>query len=97
MAIDKETVRHVAMLARLAMNERELDRFTEQLSDILDYIDKLNELDTSDIEPMSYPRPLKEATREDRIDDHRRLSQTKALENAPPQGEGFFRVPRIIE
>ena len=93
--IDKETVRHVAMLARLAMSEQELDRFTEQLSDILDYIAKLDELDTSAVEPMSHALALKNVLREDQPGTP--LTQKEALENAPQQGEGFFRVPRIIE
>ena len=95
MAIDKNAVRHVAMLARLAMSEQELDRFTEQLNDILDYIDKLNELDTSAVEPMSHALALKNVFRRD--EPGQPLTQDRALDNAPQQGEGFFRVPRIIE
>jgi len=94
-AIDKETVRHVAMLARLAAGDAELDRFTEQLSAILDYIDKLNQLDTVGVQPMSHALALRNVFRPDQPGHP--LPPEKALENAPEQEEGFFRVPRIIE
>jgi len=94
-AIDKETVKHAAKLSRLAMSDAELDRFTEQLSAILDYIDKLNELDTSAVEPMSHALALKNVFRPD--EPGTPLPQEKALENTPAQEAGFFRVPRIIE
>ena len=103
MPIDRETVRHVAMLARLAMTEAELDRFTEQLRAILDYVGKLNELDTSAVEPLSHALALKNVLRPDEPSDEPgknespRLSQGEALANAPDQEGGFFRVPRIIE
>jgi aspartyl-tRNA(Asn)/glutamyl-tRNA(Gln) amidotransferase subunit C len=94
-AISKETVRHVAMLSRLAMSDAELDRFTEQLNAILDYIGKLNQLDTSAVEPMSHALALKNVFRSDEVRSP--LAAEKALGNAPEKGEGFFRVPRIIE
>ncbi len=93
--MDKETVRHVATLSRLAMSDTELDRFTEQVSAILDYIDKLNQLDTTTVEPMSHALALKNVFRPDESGPS--LPQEKALENAPEREVGFFRVPRIIE
>lgn len=95
MAIDKETVRHVALLSRLALTEEELDRFTEQLSAILDYIGKLNQLDTSAVPPMSHALALKNVFRAD--EPRPPLPREKALENAPEEEGGFFRVPQIIE
>jgi aspartyl-tRNA(Asn)/glutamyl-tRNA(Gln) amidotransferase subunit C len=95
MAIDRETVKHVAVLARLAMTEAELDRFTEQLRAILDYVGKLNELDTSRVEPLSHALALKNILRPDEPGNP--LAQQQALANAPDQEGGFFRVPRIIE
>jgi len=94
-AIDKETVKHVAMLSRLALSDAELDRLTEQVSAILDYIGKLNGLDTTTVEPMSHALALKNVFRPDQPGSC--LPQGKALENAPDRGAGFFRVPRIIE
>lgn len=93
--MDKETVKHVATLSRLAMSDTELDRFTEQVSAILDYIDKLNQLDTTTVEPMSHALALKNVFRSDESGPS--LPQEKALENAPEREVGFFRVPRIIE
>jgi len=95
MAIDRETVKHVAVLARLAMTEAELDRFTEQLRAILDYVGKLNELDTSRVEPLSHALALKNVLRPDEPGNP--LPRKQALANAPDQEGGFFRVPRIIE
>jgi aspartyl-tRNA(Asn)/glutamyl-tRNA(Gln) amidotransferase subunit C len=98
------------MLARLAMTDAELDRFTEQLGAILDYIGKLNELDTSTVEPLSHALALTNVLRPDEPggepggpaeeagrEGSPRLSQDEALANAPDQEDGFFRVPRIIE
>jgi len=95
MAIDKDTVSHVAVLARLALTDEELGRLTVQLSDILNYIDKLNQLDTSAVEPMSHALALKNVSRPD--EPRSSLPREEALKNAPDEGEGFFRVPRIIE
>jgi len=94
-AIDREAVKHVAMLSRLAMTDAELDRFTEQLNAILDYIGKLDQLDTTSVEPMSHALALKNVFRDD--EEGSPLPAEKALGNAPERGEGFFRVPRIIE
>ena len=95
MAIDRETVRHVAMLSRLVVTEEELDRFTEQLSAILDYIGKLNQLDTSAVAPMSHALALRDVLRADEPSPP--LSREQALGNAPEEAAGFFRVPPIIE
>ena len=93
--MDKETVKHVATLSRLAMSDTELDRFTEQLNAILDYIGKLDQLDTTSVEPMSHALALKNVFRADEATSP--LPPEKALGNAPEEDEGFFRVPRIIE
>ena len=93
--MDKETVKHVATLSRLAMSDSELDRFTEQVSAILDYIDKLHHLDTTTVEPMSHALALKNVYRSDESGPSH--PQEKAQENAPEREVGYYRVPRIIE
>ncbi len=95
MKITKEEVAHVAHLARLEFREEEVENFTLQLNRILEYIDKLNELDTSGVEPMSHPFALGNAFREDMVTAS--VTEENPLANAPaPRGQ-FFSVPRVIE
>ncbi len=95
MKITRDDVIKVAELARLEFKEDELDKFTEQLGNILTYIGKLNELDTKDIEPTSHVLDLATPLREDTAEEW--LTVGEALENAPEQGDGFFVVPQVIE
>jgi aspartyl-tRNA(Asn)/glutamyl-tRNA(Gln) amidotransferase subunit C len=95
MKISKEQVEHVAKLARLAMGEEEKELFTRQLGDILTYIEKLEELDTTKVEPTSHVIPIKNVFRED--ETRPCLSREEILKNAPDRTEEYFRVPRIIE
>jgi len=93
--ITKEEVAYVAHLARLEFSEAEKEMFTGQLNDILLYMDKLNEVDTAGVEPLSHAISLSNAFREDEVRES--LSQERSLANAPdPRGE-FFRVPKVIE
>jgi aspartyl-tRNA(Asn)/glutamyl-tRNA(Gln) amidotransferase subunit C len=95
MKISREEVVHVARLARLAMTPEEAERFTEQLSNILTYVEKLNQLDTTRVEPTSHVLPLFNVFREDQVRPS--LSSEKALENAPEKEGPFFKVPKIID
>jgi aspartyl-tRNA(Asn)/glutamyl-tRNA(Gln) amidotransferase subunit C len=88
-------VEHVARLARLELNEAEKERMRAQLDSILSYIDKLNELDTSAVEPTSHVLPMVNVFREDEVRPS--LSQEEALANAPDRRDLFFRVPKILE
>ncbi|HLF85711.1 MAG TPA: Asp-tRNA(Asn)/Glu-tRNA(Gln) amidotransferase subunit GatC [Nitrospiria bacterium] len=95
MAISKEEVEHVAKLARLLVSEEEKDVLTRQLSGILTYVGKLNEINTEGVEPLSHVIDIKNVFREDKTRES--LSQDLALSNAPEKRDGFFRVPKIIE
>ena len=95
MKITKEQVEHVAKLARLAITEQEKAIFSEQLSSILTYVEQLNELDTSKVEPTSHVISMQNVLREDRVKDS--LPREEALAGAPEASEEFFRVPKIIE
>lgn len=95
MKITKEEVAHVAQLARLEFAEEEMDSFTFQLNRILEYIDKLNELDTSGVNPMTHPLALCNAFREDMVAPS--LPDEIPLMNAPAPRGRFFSVPRVIE
>ena len=95
MKITKEEVAHVAHLARLEFRDEEMEKFTSQLNDILLYMEKLNSVDTTGVEPMTHATVLYNAFREDII--HPSLPNEQSLANAPdPKGE-FFRVPKVIE
>ena len=93
--ITRQEVEHVARLARLELSEEEKARMTEQLDAILGYIDKLNQLDTSQVEPMTTVIPMVSVMREDEVQPS--LPLEEALANAPDREDAFFRVPRIIE
>jgi aspartyl-tRNA(Asn)/glutamyl-tRNA(Gln) amidotransferase subunit C len=93
--IQRKDVEHVARLARLALTDAEIERMREQLNGILTYIEKLNELDTSDVEPTSHAVPLVNVMRDDEAGPC--LPREEALANAPDRAGEFFRVPRIIE
>jgi len=93
--ITKEEVGHVAHLARLHFNEAEQDKFTSQLNDILIYIDKLNQVDTTDIQPTTHAISLNNAFRDDVVKES--LGRDLALANAPDKKENSFRVPKVIE
>lgn len=94
MKITRQDVEHVARLSRLEIGG-EIDQFTAQLNAILDYMDKLNELDTSQVEPTAHVLPLQNVMRPDEV--HQSLPREQALANAPEQQDGYFKVPRIIE
>jgi aspartyl-tRNA(Asn)/glutamyl-tRNA(Gln) amidotransferase subunit C len=93
--LDKESVRHVAILARLRLNDEEVARFSGELSSILGYVAQLDELDTADVPPTAHPLPVSNVFREDTV----RLSWSteQALKNAPTQQDGFFKVPKVLE
>ncbi|MDP3014048.1 MAG: Asp-tRNA(Asn)/Glu-tRNA(Gln) amidotransferase subunit GatC [Candidatus Subteraquimicrobiales bacterium] len=94
MAISKKDVEHAALLARLALTEEEKEKFTIELSQILEHAEKISELDTKDIKPTSHALPLKNVFREDKRSPS--LSQEKALSNAPAEESGMFKIPKIV-
>jgi len=94
MKISRNEMEHVADLARLELSPEEVDRFTGHMDSILSYIDKLNELDTTDVEPTAHVIEVGNVLREDRVCDS--IPQAETLINAPESGKGFFKVPKII-
>ncbi len=95
MAISREEVLYIARLARLEFDEEKVEEFTHQLGRVLDYINKLKELDVSNVEPTYHVLDMVSVMREDEVKES--LSQEEALSNAPDPKDGFFRVPKIIE
>lgn len=95
MKISKQEVEHVAKLARLDLKGPEQEQLAEELSGILTYVEKLNELDTSGVEPTSHVLDIRNVMREDAAVPG--LSQEQALFNAPEKAAGHYKVPKIIE
>jgi aspartyl-tRNA(Asn)/glutamyl-tRNA(Gln) amidotransferase subunit C len=93
--LSAQEVEYVAHLARLEITPAEKEKFTAQLNDILLYIDKLNELNTKGVEPMSHAIGVTNAFREDKILDS--IGTEKTLANAPDARGEFFRVPKVID
>ena len=98
MPISKVDVEKIAELARLELTSEETESFTEQLSSILGHIDKLNELDTTDVPPMSHCSTAGSDAEYTLRDDVTRpsLGQQLATESAPDSEAGYFKVPRVI-
>ncbi|MHC1728645.1 MAG: Asp-tRNA(Asn)/Glu-tRNA(Gln) amidotransferase subunit GatC [Syntrophobacteraceae bacterium] len=94
MKITREEVRHVADLARLELSEAEEERMTGQMNGILEYMEKLNELDTEGITPTTHAILLQNVFRDDVVRDS--LEREKALANAPETDDVNFIVPKII-
>lgn len=95
MGVGTDEVKYVAELARLEFSEKEVEKFTYDLNGILGYIDKLNELDTKNLETSVNPVYIENAFREDVVE--KSLERAEVLKNAPDQQSGYFRVPKIIE
>jgi aspartyl-tRNA(Asn)/glutamyl-tRNA(Gln) amidotransferase subunit C len=95
MQITREEVEYVANLARLKLNDQEKELFTRQLDSILKYMEKLNELDTSQVPPTSHVQPLRNVMREDKAEDSH--LQEDMMANAPEREDNFYVVPRVIE
>jgi len=93
--IDQAQVRKVAKLSRLELTEAEIEEFTGQLSAILEYVEKMNELDTAHVEPLAHCLPISNVFREDRAKES--LGTEKTLANAPQTDGEFFKVPKILD
>ncbi len=95
MHLTQEEVRHVAELAKLRLTEAEIEQYTQQLSAVLDYAERLQEVDTSSVPPTPYVLSLSNVMRADEPEPC--LSNAVALANAPDSDDGFFRVRAVFE
>ncbi len=93
--IDETLVRHIAHLSRLKPSDDEVKLFSEQLSDIVAYVEKLNELDTTGVEPSAHALPIHNVFRDDV--PAATLDPDRALANAPQRDGSFFAVPKVLE
>jgi aspartyl-tRNA(Asn)/glutamyl-tRNA(Gln) amidotransferase subunit C len=95
MSIDKDTARKVAHLARIAVKDEDLPKLAGELSAVLAFMEQLNEVDVTGIEPMTSVTPMRLARRADQVTDGN--IQDRILKNAPDAREGFFAVPKVVE
>ncbi len=93
--ISDETIEYVGILAKLELSEEEKEQAKSDMGRMLDYIDKLGELDTTGVEPMSHVFPVQNVFREDVVTN--KDTREKLLSNAPEQKDGMFMVPRTFE
>jgi aspartyl-tRNA(Asn)/glutamyl-tRNA(Gln) amidotransferase subunit C len=94
MSVSIKDVEHIAKLAKLKFNDNELNKIAGELNSILDYMTKLNELDTSKVEPLTHVIDVKNVFREDKVKES--FPVEEILKNAPSKTEEFFRVPKVI-
>ena len=95
MSIDKDTVKHISKLARISLNDKKVDSLSKDLSSIMKFIEKLNELNTDKITPLTSIINSSLRTREDEIKDGKIRDQI--LKNSPENNDEFFVVPKVIE
>lgn len=95
MIIDKQTVYKVADLARIAVKEEDVDQLTQEMNKVLTFMEKLNELDTSGVEPLVYMNEEANVWRDDVAKNE--ISVSDGVKNAAVHNERFFLVPKIIE
>lgn len=95
MSVDAATVRHIAKLARIAVSEEEVEAFAPELSNIIGWIEQLQEVDVEGVAPMTAVIPNTLRLRDDVVTDGGR--QSEILANAPAAEHGFFAVPKVIE
>ncbi|MGA3286094.1 MAG: Asp-tRNA(Asn)/Glu-tRNA(Gln) amidotransferase subunit GatC [Bacteroidota bacterium] len=94
MAVTIKEVEHIAKLAKLEFTDAEKEKFTHQLNQILEYVEQMNKLDTSHVEPLSHVIELSNVFRADEVKQG--VSTEEALKNAPSKTEEFFKVPKVI-
>lgn len=93
--VKEETVDKLANLSRLEFNGKEKEEIIHDLNRMLDFVSKLNELDTSSVEPLIYMNDQKNVLREDEV--KQTISQKEALSNAPKKDSDYFKVPKVVE
>ena len=94
MSIDKETISKIAHLARLEFNEKEADKMSDNFNKILSWMDKLNEVNTDNVEPLIHMSEEVNVLREDIVNNS--LKHNEALLNAPKKDSDYFRVPKFL-
>ena len=94
--IKKKEVKHIAKLTRISLSQKEIEKLQRELSLILDYIEKLKEVDISKVEPTIYSLKIENIMREDKINEKLKIKNEKLLELAPETKKGYLKVKKII-
>ncbi len=95
MKVDKDTLNKIAHLARLEFDEKDTEKMILDMGNIISFIDKLNEVNTDGVEPLTTMSHEVNSLREDEVKPH--LDHNSALKNAPQKDSDFFRVPKVLE
>ncbi len=95
MSVDNNTVDKIAQLAKLEFNDDSKERIKNDLNKMLDFVGKLNELDTENVAPLVYMLDEEPVLREDEVKEH--LTQAEALKNAPHKDTDYFKVPTVLK
>lgn len=95
MSIDRDTVRRIAHLARIAVSEEELDPLANELNSILTWVEQLNEVDTDDVQPMTSAVETTLKQRDDEVTDG--FYPERVIGNSPDAEDGFYTVPKVVE
>jgi aspartyl-tRNA(Asn)/glutamyl-tRNA(Gln) amidotransferase subunit C len=95
MKIDKDSIKKIAHLARLEFDENSAEKMSKDMSQILDWVEQLNEIDTSGVEPLTTMSSEVNVMREDIAGGH--LSHEAGMKNAPKRDSDYFRVPKVLE
>ncbi|MSQ61064.1 MAG: Asp-tRNA(Asn)/Glu-tRNA(Gln) amidotransferase subunit GatC [Dehalococcoidia bacterium] len=95
MSLTRDQVLHIAKLARMGVEEAEIEKFQRQLSQILDHFARLSEVDTENVPPTAYAVPLQNVARDD--EPRQSYDRDKVLANAPMAEDGYFRVRAVLE
>ena len=95
MKVTKKDLENVAVLSRLAIPADKEEQYTNQLNDVLTYMENLNSINTDDVQPIAHVLPISNVFREDVVKES--LDRDLALSNAPLKDDGYFKVPKILE
>ena len=95
MSLSKEQVQHLALLARLSLDEKDIDEVVEKLSSIVDFVDQLQAVPTDDVVPMAHPMDMSQRLRADAVTETN--DRDKIQQNAPSVENGLYIVPKVIE
>jgi aspartyl-tRNA(Asn)/glutamyl-tRNA(Gln) amidotransferase subunit C len=95
MKIDRASIKKIAHLARLEFDENSAEKMSEDMSQILDWVEQLNEVDTSQVEPLTTMSSEVNVMREDKVGAH--LDHEDGLKNAPKRDSDYFRVPKVLD
>ena len=95
MKLSHEEVKHIALLARLGLDEEEVEKYRAQLSNILENFEILQEIDTANVSPTAHITGIENVTRDDQAGAS--LSSKEVLANAPKEEEGYFRIRAVLE